>query len=50
MYTIAYKKEVVMLSDLTGGNPMVVVAVFIAVVWLLVRYSNGQNKNGNDED
>lgn len=39
-----------MLLDLTGGNPTVVVAVFIAVVWLLVRYSGGQNKNGNDEE
>ena len=38
-----------MLLDLTGGNPLVVVAVFIAVVWLLVRYSGGQNKNGKDE-
>ncbi|PJI93116.1 hypothetical protein BC777_1985 [Yoonia maricola] len=39
-----------MLLDLAGGNPMVVVAVFIAVVWLLVRYSGGTGKNGNDKE
>lgn len=39
-----------MLQDLTGGNPLVVVAVFIAVVWLLVRYGNGQRKNGKDKE
>ncbi|EBA13624.1 hypothetical protein RCCS2_07044 [Roseobacter sp. CCS2] len=39
-----------MLLDLTGGNPMVVVAVFIAVVWLLVRYSGGQRKNRKDDE
>ena len=29
-----------MLQDLSGGNPIVVIAVFVAVVWLLVRYGN----------
>ena len=38
-----------MLLDLTGGNPMVVVAVFVAVVWVLVRYGGGQGKNGKDK-
>lgn len=39
-----------MLQDLTGGDPFVIVAVFIAVVWVLVRYGNGRNKNGKDEE
>ena len=39
-----------MLLDLTGGNPIVGVAVFIAVVWVLVRYSGGRDKNGGDEE
>ena len=39
-----------MLLDLTGGNPIVVVAVFIAVVWVLVRYGGGQNKKRNDKE
>ena len=37
-----------MLQDLTGGNPYVVVAVFVAVVWVLVRYGGGINRNGKD--
>jgi hypothetical protein len=37
-----------MLQDLTGGNPYIVVAVFVAVVWVLVRYSNGTKGNGED--
>ena len=38
-----------MLRDLTGDNPIVVIIVFIAVVWLLVRYSGGRGMNGRDE-
>lgn len=38
-----------MLQDLTGGNPIVIVVVFIAVVWVLTRYGSGRNKNGKDE-
>jgi len=37
-----------MLQDLTGGNPYVVVAVFVAVVWVLVGYGGGINRNGKD--
>ncbi len=37
-------------QDLAGGNPIVVVLVFIAVVWLLVRYDGGHSKKRNDED
>ncbi len=37
-----------MLQDLTGGNPVVVIVIFIAVVWLLSRYSNGRNNSGED--
>lgn len=37
-----------MLQDLTGGNPLVIVVIFIAVVWLLTRYSSGRGKNGKD--
>ena len=35
-----------MLLDLTGGSPWVVVAVFVAVVWLLVRHSGGHDTDG----
>lgn len=37
-----------MLLDLTGGSPYVVLAVFVAVVWVLVRYSGGSNRNRKD--
>ncbi len=37
-----------MLQDLTGGNPFVIVIVFIVVVWLLSRYGGGKHKNGKD--
>lgn len=37
-----------MLQDLTGGNPVVIVVVFVAVVWLLMRYGNHKGKNGKD--
>lgn len=37
-----------MLQDLTGGNPAIVLAIFVGVVWLLIRYSNGRGKNGEE--
>ena len=37
-----------MLQDLTGGSPAVVLVVFIAVVWLLIRYGGGHSKNGKE--
>lgn len=37
-----------MLLDLTGGSPYVVLAVFVAVVWVLVRYSGGSKGSGED--
>ncbi|MEO1638732.1 MAG: hypothetical protein AAFU41_05735 [Pseudomonadota bacterium] len=33
-----------MLLDLTGGSPFVVLAVFVAVVWALIRYGNAGSK------
>lgn len=39
-----------MLQDLTGGNPWVVLAVFVAVVWVLARYGGGPGRNGRDEE
>ncbi len=38
-----------MLQDLTGGNPVVVVIVFIAVVWVLISYGSGSNKADKDK-
>jgi hypothetical protein len=37
-----------MLQDIAGGNPIVIVIVFIAVVWLLIRYGGGKDRNGKD--
>ena len=47
-YTIVYKVERIMLQDLTGGNPIVIVVVFVAVVWLLTRSGRGTGRNGKD--
>ncbi len=38
-----------MLLDLTGGSPIVVIVIFVAVVWLLVRHGGGRGANGKDE-
>lgn len=37
-----------MLQDLTGGNPIVIVVVFIVVVWLLTRYGGDRGRNQKD--
>lgn len=37
-----------MLQDLTGGNPAIVIAIFVGVVWLLIRYSGDHGKNGEE--
>jgi hypothetical protein len=37
-----------MLQDLMGGNPIVIILVFIVVVWLLTRYGSGQDRDGKD--
>ena len=48
-HTNVYRMEARMLQDLTGGNPVVVVIVFIAVVWVLISYDNGSNKADKDK-
>jgi hypothetical protein len=41
-----------MFQDLTGGNPIVVIAVFVAVVWILLQASSrrkGWRRKDNDD-
>ncbi|MEM8537293.1 MAG: hypothetical protein AAGF56_05460 [Pseudomonadota bacterium] len=33
-----------MLQDLSGGNPLVVLAVFVAVVYVLIRFGRTRGK------
>lgn len=39
-----------MLQDLVGGNPVVIIIVFVVVVWVLVRYSGGRSKSDGDQE
>ena len=41
-----------MFQDLTGGNPIVVIAVFVAVVWILLRAGSkrkGRRRKDSDD-
>jgi hypothetical protein len=39
-----------MLQDLVGGNPIVVIIVFVVVVWVLARYGGGRNTSDRDQE